>query len=531
MKHCLIRGWSTKGRLIEAKIELFGIASGDLEGVESSSDAIEAISAEMAYQYKLLPLKVDGRSIKVAMCDPFDRTALDMVRVVTGKRVKTIYVRELELMEAIERTYGSNVARMIAGMKSPSHIEDDSDSVSAASVVELQELAREPSVVNLVNLIILEAIEAKASDIHVEPFEKSLKLKYRMDGALREISPPPRHLYAAIVSRVKIMGGMNIAERFVPQDGHIAFAGAKGKVDIRVSTVPTVFGESLVMRILDRSVGLIELENLGLKDERLQIIEHILEKPHGIMLVTGPTGSGKTTTLYAALNKLYAPEKKIITIEDPVEYQLEGINQIPVNKKRGVDFATGLRAILRQDPDVIMVGEIRDNETADIAIRSALTGHMVFSTLHTNDAVGAITRLQDMHIEKYLLASSLEGILAQRLVRRTCKHCKVAYEPEAELFERLGRTKEVDGAGVTFYRGAGCKHCRDTGFAGRAGIFELLPITDEVRRAILRGAGASEISGLTPDVHEPMRVDGFKKAVEGITTLEEILRVTQDVGI
>jgi type II secretory ATPase GspE/PulE/Tfp pilus assembly ATPase PilB-like protein len=320
---------------------------------------------------------------------------------------------------------------------------------------------------------------------------------------------------------------MNIAERFVPQDGHIGFHAPQGKVDLRVATVPTMFGESVALRILDRSVGLIDLERLGFPPQHLSRFAQMLERPHGIVLVTGPTGSGKTTTLYAALNRIYTPQKKILTIEDPVEYQLDGINQIPVNRKRGVDFASGLRAILRQDPDVVMVGEIRDRETADIAIRSALTGHLVFSTLHTNDAAGAITRLLDMGVEPCLLASSLEGVLAQRLVRCICNHCKRPDQPEPMMLQRIGQGA-LDATGGTFWRGEGCEHCRQTGYAGRTGIFELLRMTEKVRRAIMARASAAEVASAAPPDHQPMREDGFRRALGGETTLEEVLRVTQD---
>ena len=523
-------GFVERSTLAAHEAEACGIEVLDLDQLSLSAEAAELISGEVAHRYQVLPICVRGGVLHLGTSDPFNTEAIEAVRAISGRRIVVKYIRELELIEAIERVYGSNVARMIADLKSGP---DDGEAVDAgaASVVELHELAREPSVVNLVNLIILEAIEARASDIHVEPFEKELKLKYRIDGALREMSPPPHHLYAATVSRIKIMAAMNIAERFVPQDGHIAFVSSRGKVDIRVSTVPTVFGESVVMRILDRSVGLIELEHLGLDGNKLNAFERIIEKPHGILLVTGPTGSGKTTTLYAALNKLYRPEKKIITIEDPVEYQLNGINQIPVNKKRGVDFATGLRSILRQDPDVIMVGEIRDSETADIAIRSALTGHLVFSTLHTNDAAGAVTRLMDMHVEPYLLASSLEAVLAQRLVRRVCEHCREVYQPDDELFERLGKGSNGYHRENTFYHGAGCRHCRDTGYSGRAGIYELLRVNEGVKKAIMHEASASEIAKVAPEDHDPMRVDGLRKAAMGVTTLEEVLRVSEESGV
>ena len=371
--------------------------------------------------------------------------------MLTGRRIERYYCPEEELLDAARRVYGSTVARMIADLKVEVDAADDGE---AKLTGQLQEMAREPSVVNLVNLILLEGLEARASDVHVEPFEKVLKVKYRIDGILHEVSPPPKHLQPAIVSRVKIMAGMNIAERFVPQDGHIAFAGPHGH-----HRHPRGHRAHDLRRVRGHAHpgphGLADqLERLGMNPQGLALFAPMLDRPHGIVLVTGPTGSGKTTTLYAALNKIYTPAKKIITIEDPVEYQLEGINQIPVNRKRGVDFANGLRAILRQDPDVIMVGEIRDRETADIAIRSALTGHLVFSTLHTNDAPGAVARLIDMGVEPYLLASSLEGVLAQRLVRTICPNCRVEHQPEAEVLERMGH-RPSDSQGRTLLPRAG----------------------------------------------------------------------------
>jgi len=506
----------------EALVAQAGIETIDLGRMEIDGQAVAAIPAELAFRHKVLPIATHNRTLSLAMADPFDRLAIEAVRVLSGRRVERLYCPEGELLDALRRAYGSNVARMIADLDvTASGPETDEEELTH----HLQELASEPSVVNLVNLIVLEAIQARASDIHVEPFEKELKIKYRIDGILHDVAPPPKKLQPAIVSRVKIMSGMNIAERFVPQDGHITFAAPAGKVDIRVATVPTIFGECVALRILDRSTALIDLEHLGLSRACLKQFCRLLTRPHGIVLVTGPTGSGKTTTLYAALNRIYTPHQKIITIEDPVEYQLDGINQIPVNRKRGIDFANGLRAILRQDPDIIMVGEIRDRETADIAIRSALTGHLVFSTLHTNDAVGALTRLIDMGLEPFLLASSLEGVLAQRLVRTICPHCAEPYTPEPEVLARVGHRRENGGQ---FTRGRGCRHCRQTGHVGRVGIFELLRVTAPVREAVTRRATAGEILTAAPEDHEPMREDGFRKAATGSTTVEEVLRVTQD---
>ena len=508
----------------EALVVQAGLPRVSLSDGEVCPEAVAAVPAEVALRYNVLPFALHDRTLSVAMADPFDRVAVESLRVLTGRRIDRHYCPEGELGEAGRRAYGSSVARMIADLDVPSSaVEPEGEELTH----RLQELASEPSIVNLVNLIILEAVDSRASDIHIEPFEKALRVKYRVDGVLHEVSPPPKRLVAAVVSRIKIMAGMDIAERFVPQDGHITFPTPRGKIDLRVATIPTVFGECVVMRILDRATALIELEGLGLDETCLVQFNRLLTRPHGILLVTGPTGSGKTTTLYAALNKIYTPAQKIITIEDPVEYQLDGINQSPVNPKRGLGFANGLRAIVRQDPDIIMVGEIRDRETADIAIRSALTGHLVFSTLHTNDAAGAVTRLLDMGVEPFLLSSALEGVLAQRLVRTICPHCKAPHRPSPEALRSAGLTDE-NGRGGSFFRGEGCVHCRQSGYLGRIGIFELLRATPVVREAIVARASAAEIAAVAPADHRPMRADGCRKAVAGVTTLEEVLRVTQD---
>jgi len=501
------------------------IEEADLDGAAIDSEALAAVPAEMAFRYKVLPVAVHNRTLTVAMVDPFDRLAIESLRVLTGRRIERRYCDEAQWLTASRRAYGSNVARMIADLATPG---EGSDGGEDQLTLRLEEMAREPSIVNLVNLIILEAIEARASDIHVEPFETAVRVKYRIDGILHEVSPPPKRMAPAVVSRIKIMAGMNIAERFVPQDGHITYSAPKGKVDLRVATVPTVYGECVVMRILDRATALIEMGQLGLSASHLGQLRGLLDRPHGIILVTGPTGSGKTTTLYAALNEIYTPEKKIITIEDPVEYQLDGINQMPVNRKRGLGFANGLRAIVRQDPDILMVGEIRDRETADIAIRSALTGHLVFSTLHTNDAPGAVTRLVDMGVEPYLLASSLQAVLAQRLVRTICPHCRTPHQPDGEALRRIGH-RNGNGANGAFFRGTGCANCRQTGYLGRLGIFEILCMTQAVRKVVFQNGTAADIAAAA-DGYQPMREDGFVKAAEGVTTLEEVLRVTQDTG-
>jgi general secretion pathway protein E len=429
------------------------------------------------------------------------------------------------ILEAIERAYGANTAlqRIVEGMGPV----DDRDGAPEDDVNHLRDMAFEAPVVRLVNLLVEGALAADASDIHIEPFEDSLRVRYRIDGLLADQEAPPRRLQAALTSRIKIMAEMNIAERRLPQDGRIRVTAQDGRrVDIRVSTVPTVHGESIVMRLLDRSSVFLPLDRLGFSRPIAQAVETLIHRPHGILLVTGPTGSGKTTTLYAGLDKINRPDLKIITVEDPVEYQLRGINQIPVRPKIGLSFAAGLRHIVRQDPDVIMVGEIRDLETAEIAIQAALTGHLVLATLHTNDAPAAVTRLQDMGCEPYLVSSVLNGVLAQRLVRRICEACR-APDPgaPAELLA-LGVT---DAAGVELFRGKGCDGCRGTGYRGRTGIYELFRITDEVRGLIVRKVPAAEIRRRAVEQGmATLREDAWAKACAGQTTVAEILRVTQE---
>jgi type II secretory ATPase GspE/PulE/Tfp pilus assembly ATPase PilB-like protein len=505
-----------------------GVEKVDLTEVSVNPGVISLVPAELVSKYNILPLWHENGRLAVAMTDPFEHQVFEDLRLVSGYSIRRYYAEPSQMEDAILKFYGSNVARMLDNLvpaEQGAEVELGNGDYSPA---KLHELAREPSLVNLVNLVVLEAIEARASDIHIEPFAHDVKIKYRIDGMLVEKTPSSKRLQAAITSRIKIMANMNIAERFVPQDGHIEFSGKNGKVDLRVSTVPTIFGESVTLRILDRSASLMGLGDLGMSRQCLGGFDQCLRKAHGIVLVTGPTGSGKTTTLYASLNKIYSPSLKIITIEDPVEYQLEGIIQMPVNPKRGLTFATGLRHIVRQDPDIIMVGEIRDRETADIAIRAALTGHLVFSTLHTNDAPGAVTRLIDMGVEPFLLASSLEAVLAQRLVRNVCPKCKKPFKPDENLIRSLNGSVTVE-AGQKFYRGKGCNECMQTGMRGRTGIFELLRVTDSLRELIAARPSTEQIVKSAPSDHISMRHDGIGKVLAGITTPEEVLRVTQGI--
>ncbi len=481
---------------------------------------VNSVPAEFALRHCILPLYKENGNLTVAVLDPNDLQVFDDLRMLTGSEIIVVLARKKALLENIERYFGSTIEKMIANLSSG---DDEIKNFSSDDIGDLQEMAREPTVINLVNLIIFQAVQEDASDIHVEPFENELKVRYRIDGMLQEMPPPPKHLQSAIISRIKIMSEMDIAERYTPQDGHIRLRIADRELDFRVSTIPTVHGESVVMRILDKTNILLKIEDLGFfKDTERQFVR-LLHRSNGIILVTGPTGSGKTTTLYAALNRIKNPSVKIITVEDPVEYNIEGINQMHVNPKRGLTFANGLRSIVRQDPDIIMVGEIRDYETAEIAIRAALTGHLVFSTLHTNNASGAVTRLLDMGVDPYLISSSLAGVLAQRLIRMNCPKCREPYDPDSEMLYLSGL--EIP-EGMQLVKGIGCEHCRNQGYKGRSGLFELIVLNDQLRELILTRPSASQVHQ-TAGI-KSLREYGLEKVKQGVTTIEEIVRVTQE---
>src|SRR5213592_3190083 len=494
------------------------------EELPSTVPVLKNVSPKYLRQYRVCPISIEGGVLTVASADPLNTIVADDLRQATGLTIKFVVSSATGILETIDRNYdGANASalqRIVEGM------EEDRAEGGDEDVDHLRDIAFEAPVVRLVNLLIECAIGAEASDIHIEPFEDTLRIRYRIDGILFDQEAPPQRLQAAVTSRVKLMAEMNIAERRLPQDGRIRVTLHGRRVDIRTSTIPTVHGESIVMRLLDRQSVFLPLEKLGFGPTMLTGFESMIRRPHGIVLVTGPTGSGKTTTLYGALDKINTPDRKIITVEDPVEYQLKGVNQIHVKPKIGLTFATGLRHIVRQDPDVILIGEIRDLETAEIAIQASLTGHLVFSTLHTNDAPGAITRLQDMGVEPYLVASVLEGVMAQRLVRRICAACRATDSPSAGDLGALG----IAGtAGVPLYRGRGCDECRGTGYRGRTGIYELFPITEDARSLILRRAPTREIRRAAVEAGMiTLRLDGWAKACEGVTTVEEILRVTQE---
>jgi general secretion pathway protein E len=487
---------------------------------------LNGISSRFIRENKIIPLEMKNNVLKVVMANPEDLMSIDALRVATAADIM-VYACDGQVIEDyISRFYEQetqNINRIIEdlGERGIEFLREEEEDIG-----HLKDLASEAPIIRLVNMFITRAVEGRASDIHVEPFEDEMKVRYRIDGVLHDIESTPKRLQAAIVSRIKIMAKLNIAERRLPQDGRIRLRVGENELDLRVSTIPVLYGESVVMRILRKEGIVIDLELLGFGPQTLRSFNQLITKPNGIILVTGPTGSGKTTTLYGALDKINSPDKKIITVEDPVEYQLKGVNQIQVKPQIGLNFANTLRHIVRQDPDIIMIGEIRDLETAEIAIQSALTGHLVFSTLHTNDAPSAITRLLDMGVENFLLSSTIRGILAQRLVRVICPACK---EKDTAISDR----EELKLFGIdttqSLYHGKGCEQCASTGYYGRAGIFELLVVDDEIRKLILKSADANQIR--TTAKQYGMRTlleDGAEKIKAGITTLSEILRVTQE---
>jgi general secretion pathway protein E len=486
----------------------------------------ERVSGRFLRDSHALPLTEDENELALAMADPTDTYTMNAFEMVTGRKVRPLVAIPSELDAALERLYGAGKSALgqILG-----DVEQRDDIGFDADIQQLKDLASEAPVIRLVSLIITNALDMRASDIHFEPFENRLIVRYRIDGVLHEVESPPRRLSAAVISRIKIMAMLDIAERRLPQDGRIRLRVQGKEIDLRVSTVPTMHGESVVMRILDKGGVALDFKRLGFEDDTLKGFLDVLMEPHGILLVTGPTGSGKTTTLYTALDRLNKPDVKILTVEDPVEYQMPGINQIQVKPQIDLTFASALRSIVRQDPDVIMIGEIRDLETAQIAVQSALTGHLVLSTLHTNDAASTVNRLLDMGVEDYLLTSTVIGILAQRLVRTLCPVCKEAYTALPELVDELGLRKFAATADVTLYHAKGCKDCGQTGYIGRVSIIEMLPMSDHLRTHVMRHATSAELRvEAIKEGMVTMYEDGMRKAMNGVTTFEEVLRVTRE---
>jgi len=519
-------------QLAQALAEQMGMQVVSLNDAVIPPDVLTLITEPMAQLYRIIPLSFEDNVLTIAMCDPQKLSIIDELRSFLGYDIRAMVCTEKEMVKALERYYaagGESVETLIADM------EQDEDLAAAVHAIEknstldltsVEALADSAPVRKLLNMVLLLAIKDRASDLHFEPFESEFKIRIRSDGVLYEMVPPPRHLAFAITTRIKVMADLDIAERRLPQDGRIRLNVGGHPVDLRVSVLPTMFGESVVMRVLDRSVVMLDLENIGMPTGILGSFREAISKPNGIVLVTGPTGSGKTTTLYAALNALNSIEDKLITTEDPVEYDIDGIVQMPIDASIGNTFAQCLRSILRQDPDKILVGEIRDLETAEIAVQAALTGHMVFSTLHTNDAPSTITRLRDMGVPPFLITATLEAILAQRLVRRICKDCREQTMPSTELLAQLDLMPE-DVIDKKFYKGRGCATCNNTGYKGRTGLYEYMPINDQIRDLINRGASGEQIRDLALRTGlVPLRESGLEKVFNGITTVEEVVRET-----
>lgn len=515
-------GCIAEKQLLEVMSEQLHIPLVNLEDITIAPETLRALPSKIVYRKRLVPISQVNGTLNVATSDAFDLYAFDDIRLMTGLNIQPVLAPRDDIEKIIKTHYGlggDTLDEMVGA--------DDIDSPAKAleGGEDLLEMAQEASVVKLVNEIILEAVNERASDIHVEPYEHQIAIRYRIDGVLQEASVPPQmhRFQAAIISRIKILANLNIAERRVPQDGRIKFNVGGRQIDVRVSVIPMLYGEGVVMRLLDKSNVLFTLQQLGMDEQTYGLFDGLIQRPHGIFLVTGPTGSGKTTTLYAALNALVGPGIKVLTVEDPVEYHLHGVNQIPVESKVGMTFERGLRAILRHDPDVVMIGEIRDLETARAATQAALTGHLVLSTLHTNDAASAPMRMIDMGVEPYLVSSTLIGSMAQRLVRKICPKCKTSVEPDRSKLPK----DFILGPGELLFKGAGCPHCRNSGFRGRSGLYELMVMNDEISYKVMERAPAPEIvkvarkSGL-----RLLREDGWVKVREGVTTPDEVVMCT-----
>ena len=530
LKLLLERGYVTEQDMMVSMGKCLGCQPVTLSKIHVPQDTLDLIPKDMAQSYKIVAIACLGKKLFVAMADPLNVLALDDLRrarpnmeivplISTEKAVS-------DFLNNVNTQASAGISEILKGVDMSEEVELARDKDEEINLDHLVESSEEAPVIKLVNLILVQAIKDRASDIHLEPFEKSLRLRYRVDGMLYDSAAPPKSLQAAITSRIKIMANLDIAERRLPQDGRFRIKLAGREVDLRISVLPTVHGEKIVMRVLDKGALNLNLDNFGMDPDDLQKFKNAIDAPHGMMLMTGPTGSGKTSTLYAVLNYLNKEDVNIVTVEDPVEYQMMGVNQVQVKPEIGLTFAGGLRSILRQDPDIVMVGEIRDSETADIAVKAALTGHLVLSTLHTNDAPGAIARLTDMGIEPFLISSSLLMACAQRLVRRICPHCKETFQVPPEALQRLGLTPD-DPANKMFYRGRGCGRCKNTGFLGRMALLEVLPLTSALKDQILRNAGATVIKNQAlKEGMKTLRMAGIEKAKAGLTTIDEVLRIT-----
>jgi type IV pilus assembly protein PilB len=518
-------------KALELIANFLGAERIDLEHMTIPMEVLQTIPGSVARMYNVIPVATDASSVTIATSDMLSPETTDEISFVVSRDILLAVASAEEISSAIARYYGAEDTSMkdvLSSMEDALENEGDilESGAKSEDLASVEAAANSRPVVRFVNLVLYQAVQDRASDIHFEPFEDEFKIRYRVDGALYEMAPPPRHLAIPVISRLKVISGLNIAERRVPQDGRIQLPVGGRMIDFRVSTLPTQFGESVVLRVLDRSVVSLDLENIGMPDDIYQYFCEDIAKPNGIVVVTGPTGSGKTTTLYSALRRLNTIEHKLLTAEEPVEYDIDGIVQVPINEAIGVTFGKVLRAFLRQDPDVIMVGEIRDLETAEIAIQASLTGHLVFSTLHTNDAAGAVTRLIDMNVEPFLIASTLEAVLGQRLVRTICSNCKTEYQPTPEILQRLGLT-EKQVAGRPFYYGAGCSYCNQTGYKGRRGIYEYLRVRDPIRDLINLRKPTLVIRDKAVEMGmRTLREDGIRCILDGYTTVEEVLKYT-----
>lgn len=523
-------GLVTDAQITEALADQFGMPVVNLEETTILPKVLELVPETMASVYKIMPVSLKDNVLTVAMADPQNLGALDDLRNFLGYDVRGAVSSLAEVEAAIARHYASRTEDDMEGlMEELEALEGNKSLVESSGPIEIgaeDEIASSHPIRKLLNMVILLAIKDQASDIHLEPFEDEFKIRVRADGVLYEMVPPPRHLAAAIVSRVKVMANLDIAERRLPQDGRIELNVGGNSVDLRVSVLPTMFGESVVMRVLDRTVVQLSLDKIGMDPQTLSRFRTLIHRPNGIILVTGPTGSGKTTTLYSALNELNSIDTKIITTEDPIEYDIDGLIQVPINAEIDVTFAKALRAILRHDPDKILVGEIRDYETAEIAVQSSLTGHLVFSTLHTNDAPSAVTRLRDMGIPPFLITATVEAVLAQRLVRKICVECRTQFEPSDELLMELQLPIET-ARRYKFYYGKGCPRCNNSGYKGRTGIYELMEVDDDIRDMVSSDASVDEMRNLARTKGmTTLREAGLKLIFDGVTTIDEIVRET-----
>ncbi|HBA85509.1 MAG TPA: pilus assembly protein PilB [Verrucomicrobia bacterium] len=518
-------------KMLEVVSTLLGCEVIKLRDLDISSEVIKTVPASIARMYNVVPVKTGVNSVDMATFDLLSPEVVDELAFVLTRDINFVVAREEDIKNYIVRYYGDeseSVSEMLSSLES--ELQDAGDLMEVSKrgddIVQVEQAANSTPVVRFVNLVLYQAVQDRASDIHFEPFENEFKIRYRVDGALYEMAPPPKHLALPVTSRIKVISGLNIAERRLPQDGRIQLTVAGRPIDFRVSTLPTQFGESVVLRVLDRSIVSLELENLGMPDDVYQNFTEDIDKPNGIVIVTGPTGSGKTTTLYSALRRINTIESKLLTAEEPVEYDIEGIIQIPIHEAIGLTFSRVLRAFLRQDPDIIMVGEIRDLDTAEISIQASLTGHLVFSTLHTNDSSGAVTRLIDMGVEPFLIASTLEAVLGQRLVRTICQNCKTAYEPTPDILQQLG-LNEGSMQGRSFYYGAGCTYCSQTGYKGRRGVYEYLRVRDPIRDLINLRKPTLVIRDKAVELGmRTLREDGIRCILDGYTTVEEVLKYT-----